>query len=110
MWDKIKARYQALSNPVRAGLATALQTFMALWLPTAFGWVGSVIEWWMAQATDATVRFPTPNVLVSAAIAASGSAAAGLLALVYRAAQARGILGGNPPQYDTTNARPHGRT
>lgn len=110
MWEKLKARYQRLSNPVRAALATAAQTFVGLFATTLSGFAFDVVDWWLslADADPLNLPFPDWNVLVAGGISASGAAAFGLLTFLFRGAQARGMLKGNPPDYDRREVTTHG--
>lgn len=82
------------SDAVRAGLWTALFTFITLFGLSALGWLNAVLSW--AQDGSGAVVFPDARVLVKAAISAGVAALVGLVNLVVRLAQARLGLGTGP--------------
>jgi len=86
----------ATKNAIKAGLFTALWTFIALFGLSLVGWLNDVVE--AASDENATIVFGDPAVLVKAAVSAAAAAASGLVGLVVRLAQtATGT--GNVPQY-----------
>lgn len=86
----------ATKNAFKAGLYTALWTFIALFGLSLVGWLNDLIEF--ASNDGATVSFPDPSGLVKAALSAAAAASAGLVGLVVRLAQVA-IGHGDVPQY-----------
>lgn len=72
-------------DAIKAGLYTALWTFIALFGLSLVGWLGDVTEW--ATGDGATVVFPDPAVLVKAAAAAVAAAASGFVGAIIRLGQ-----------------------
>ena len=72
-------------DAIKAGLYTALWTFIALFGLSFVGYLNDVVEW--ATGDGATIVFPDPYVLVKAAAAAVSAAAAGLVGTLVRLAQ-----------------------
>lgn len=72
-------------DAIKAGLYTALWTFIALFGLSAVGWLNDVVE--AASGDGASVVYPDPSVLVKAAASAAAAAASGLVGAVVRLAQ-----------------------
>lgn len=86
-------------DAIKAGLYTALWTFVALFGLSVVGWLNDVVE--AASGDNASVVFGDPAVLVKAAVSAAAAAASGLVGTIVRLAQvATGR--GNVPQYPNT--------
>lgn len=87
-------------DAIKAGLYTALWTFIALFGLSLVGWLNDVVE---AVSNDgATVVFPDPSVLVKAAASAAAAAASGLVGTIVRLAQVAGVAPGEGVNYDKT--------
>lgn len=83
-------------DAVKAGLYTALWTFIAFFGLSLVGWLNDVLGWAGSDAADLT--FPDPTVLMKAAVSAAAAAASGLVGTIVRLAQvATGK--GDVPQY-----------
>lgn len=72
-------------DAVKAGLYTALWTFIALFGLSLIGWMNDVVE--AASNDDATLYFGDPAVLIKAAVSAFLAAASGFVGTVVRLAQ-----------------------
>ncbi len=72
-------------DAVKAGLYTALWTFIALFGLGLADWLNEVLAW--ATSDGAAVVFPDASVLVKAAAAATAAAASGLVGTIVRLAQ-----------------------
>lgn len=72
------------TDAIKAGLWTALFTFVALFGASLLGWISDVVEW---AGESGTGTFPDVTVLGKAAIAAAGAALAGLVNVVVRLGQ-----------------------
>lgn len=72
-------------DAVKAGLYTALWTFIALFGLALVGWLNDIGE--AASANDGTIFFGDPAVLVKAAVSAAAAAASGLVGTIVRLAQ-----------------------
>ena len=90
----------ANKNAIKAGIYTALWTFIALFGLSTVGWLNDVVGW--AGSEGATVAFPDPSVLMKAAASAAAAAASGLVGAVVRLAQAA-TGRGDVPQYDNVS-------
>lgn len=78
-------------------LWAALWAFLGPVLVLALGVLQDVAEW---ASTSGKAPLPGLSTLGYAFVAALCSAAAGLVAFVFRYAQTKGVLGGDPPTYD----------
>jgi len=84
-----------LPAPVRAGLITAIVTFVSVFIPGLTGWLGDVLSA-VTNGTD----LPSLSVLQTAAAAAATAAFTGFGNWLFRWTQTQfGI--GNPPVYST---------
>lgn len=84
-------------NAIKAGLFTALWTFIGMFGLAFLGWLNDVQQW--ATSDGAVTVFPDTSVLVKAAIAAVAAAAGGVVGTVVRLVQvATGK--GDVPKYD----------
>jgi hypothetical protein len=86
-----------MSDSFRAGLATAVFSFITLFGASLLGWLNDVVEW--ASADGATVAFPDGSVLVKAGVSAAVSALIGLVNWVIRYGQDRTGVGPATPDY-----------
>lgn len=85
-----------MPNSLKAGLWTALFTFITLFGTTLVGWLNDLIAW---AAPGDEVPFPDPSALKGAAFSAIASAAAGLVNWLIRWAQDRTGVGPETPVY-----------
>lgn len=85
------------TDAIKAGLWTALFTFIALFGASLLGWISDVVEW---AGESGTGEFPDVTVLGKAAIAAFGAASAGLVNLVVRLTQVATGKGTGPSYTD----------
>lgn len=72
-------------DAVKAGLYTALWTFIALFGLALVGWLNDLVA--AASNDDAAIVFGDPAVLIKAAVSAAAAAASGLVGTVVRLAQ-----------------------
>lgn len=72
-------------DAIKAGLYTALWTFIALFGLSVVGWLNDLV----ATASDDNARlvFGDPAILVKAAVSAAAAAASGLVGTIVRLAQ-----------------------
>ena len=86
----------ATTNAVKAGVYTALWTFIAIFGLSLIGWLNDIVGW--ATNDGAVISFPDATVLVKAAAAAAAAAASGIVGTVIRLAQIA-LGAGTVPQY-----------
>ena len=84
MFVKIKSWYLKLSNPVKAAINTAWQTFVGVFGLALLGFLADVQRW----AGDVDGAFPSVSPLGKAAAAAVAAAFSGLVAFMRRSWQA----------------------
>ena len=72
-------------DAIKAGLYTALWTFIALFGLALVGWLNDLVA--AASNDDAALTFGDPAVLVKAAVSAAAAAASGLVGILVRLAQ-----------------------
>lgn len=87
-------------------LYAALWAFLGPVLLLILGVVQDVAEW---ASTSGRAPLPGLSSLGYALVAAACSAAAGVVAFAVRYAQAKGVLGGEPPAYPTATANEAGQ-
>lgn len=85
-----------IKNALKAGLWTALFSFIGLFFLSAIGWVNKVAEW---ASSNGTAEFPDLSILAYAAVSAASAAVIGLFNAVVRAFQGATGLG-TTPSYD----------
>lgn len=85
-----------LINSAKAGLWTALFSFITLFAVTLLGWLQDVVLW----ASDSGVaEFPDLSVLGYGFVSAAAAAAIGLVNFGLRFVQGSSSLPGGPPEY-----------
>ncbi len=72
-------------DAIKAGLYTALWTFIALFGLSLVGVLNDVVD--AASGADGSIVYPDPAILAKAAVSAAAAAASGLVGLVVRLAQ-----------------------
>jgi hypothetical protein len=72
-------------DAIKAGVYTALWTFIALFGLSVVGWLNDLVQ--AASNDDATIVFGDPAILIKAAVSAAAAAASGLVGTVVRLAQ-----------------------
>ena len=72
-------------DAIKAGLYTALWTFIALFGLSLVGWLNDLVA--NASGDEAQIVFGDPAVLIKAAVSAAAAAASGLVGTVVRLAQ-----------------------
>jgi hypothetical protein len=72
-------------DAIKAGLYTALWTFIALFGLSLVGWLNDLVQ--AASDENATITFGDPAILVKAAVSAAAAAASGLVGTIVRLAQ-----------------------
>jgi hypothetical protein len=97
--DLIARLWARLSNPLKAGVSTAVFTFLGLFGASLVGWVQAVVDW---AAASGAGEFPSVSVLGKAALSAGGATLVGLLNYVVRELQAAGLLPGSGPTYPSS--------
>lgn len=89
-----------MTNPTKAGLWTALFSFVTLFGAALVGWLTDLTEW---ATPGSGAQFPDPTVLRSAAVAAAASAGIGVVNFAVRWVQARTGTG-EVPTYTKASA------
>lgn len=84
-----------MSDSLKAALWTALWTFIGLFVFSLLGFVGDISKW----ADGSLNHFPDVAPLAKAAVSALAAAFAGLLNFIFRFAQTKNVLPGQPPKY-----------
>lgn len=82
--SKIKNWYKGLSNPVRAALNTAWQSFVATFGLALLGLISRISEW-----ADGGADFPTLEPVAKGFVSAAVAAVAFLVTYVVRTVQAK---------------------
>jgi hypothetical protein len=85
-----------MNDQIKAGLWTALFTFIGLFLLASLGWLADIAAW---ASSSGQTPLPGLGVLGYAAVSAAVAAVVGLINTVIRWLQARGVLPGNGPAY-----------
>lgn len=87
-----------MSDQLKAAAWTALFTFTAVFGIGLLGWIADVAAW---AGTD-NAEFPSVTPLGKLVVAGLAAAASGFINWLVRLAQAKGVLPGHGPVYDTT--------